>query len=74
MLEITELATQVFDLAAKMGITYSQAYRIAEAINNGMSIASAISIISGIGSIVGVTTIIIRRKIFELGIKATATW
>ncbi|MED0774095.1 hypothetical protein [Bacillus siamensis] len=65
---------ELFDLAAKLGITMGNAYKIAQAINAGWSLASIISIVSGVGSIVGIYMYAIKKKIVELGMKATAAW
>ena len=53
---------------------HASAYKIAQAINAGLSVASVISIASGVGSIVGLFTFAIKKKVIELGMKATAAW
>jgi hypothetical protein len=70
MLEVMEIA----DLAAKLGITYSKAYLIAQAVNSGLTLASILTIVSGVGSIVGVYMFAIKRKIIDLGMRATVAW
>ncbi|MCI4127508.1 hypothetical protein [Bacillus haynesii] len=65
---------ELFDIAAKFGITFSNAYKIAQAINAGWSLASIISIAMGVGSIIGIYMYAIKKKIMELGMKATAAW
>ncbi|MCA1065324.1 hypothetical protein QTG56_07355 [Rossellomorea sp. AcN35-11] len=70
MLEVMEIA----DLAAKLGITYSKAYLIAQLVNGGLTVASIISIVSGVGSIIGVYMFAIKRKIIDLGMRATVAW
>ncbi|MFU8692714.1 hypothetical protein ACNA6I_23150 (plasmid) [Rossellomorea sp. FS2] len=70
MFEVMEVA----DLAAKLGITYSKAYLIAKAVSAGMTLASILTIVSGVGSIVGVYMFAIKKKVIDLGLRATAAW
>lgn len=74
MLEVIESIPFVFDIAEKYGITYANAYLIADAINNGLTIASILSVLTGVGSIIGASTALIRKKIFDVGLKKAALW
>lgn len=74
MLDFIQIAPMIFDIAEKYGITYANAYMIADAINNGLTVASFLTILTGVGSIVGATTALIRKKVFEVGLKKAAWW
>lgn len=74
MLDVIESTQYIFDIVAKYGVTYTQAYLIANAINAGLSLASILSIVSGVGSIIGASINLIRKNIWELSLNRAIMW
>lgn len=64
----------LFDLVAHIGVTYANAWKIANAINAGMSIAAALSIIGGITSIAGMFLIAIRNAAKTIATRYLVLW
>lgn len=64
----------LFALVAHLGVTYSSAWKIANAIDAGMSITAAISIVTGITSIAGMFLIAIRNAAKRVATRYLVLW
>lgn len=69
-----DIFTSVFDLCAHLGLTYTNANKIATAVNAGMSLASVIGVVSGVGSLVSMFWFAIKKVAATSSKKVLIAW